>query len=366
MPNMYPRFPTSWANLSHWNRPTAPVIIEQKREKTPSPFIPPIDTLDQEPVVPNTLYPIKAYRYRSSRQRWKHLVMPTEEQVQALMDDEEKKYPTTLRIITWNVDFTTPDAKTRLKTALRHIEREVLSCKEGDLPFDPCCILLQEVHRDVFCVLLEDEWVRRHFIIAPGSPDKWPEGTAYGNVTLVSRVLTVVRSEILHYGKTYMGRTALAVYILLSEPEPSAEIVTICVVNTHLESLSDGFAYRSAQMELAGMFLQQAEVRGGVVAGDMNAISPEDHTLHMGAGLKDAWRKGNEDEGGFTWGYQEHNPTQYPPGRLDKILYLPRRGYKMDPPERVGVGVKTEEGTWVSDHYGLDSTLRLVARRNSQ
>ena len=75
---------------------------------------------------------------------------------------------------------------------------------------------------------------------------------------------------------------------------------------------------------------------------------------------------GDMDENGFTWGYQERDPGRFPPGRLDKILYLPRRGYKMDPPERIGVGLKTGGGAWVSDHYGLDSTLRLVARRNSR
>ncbi|TFK28136.1 hypothetical protein FA15DRAFT_584794 [Coprinopsis marcescibilis] len=368
------RIPWYSGYISHFQRPTAPVVIPgPPRSPEHEEFIPPMDSDEEEPEtqsisisMADMLHTIPAYRYRTNRKRWKHLPMYTEDLIQDMMEEEEKKYPTTVRIITWNVDFCTPNVKERLYTALRHIEREVLSCKEGDAPFDPCCILLQEVHAEVFPYLFEDEWVRRHFIITPGSPSKWPENAHYGNVTLVSKLLTVVKTQILHFGLSDMLRTALAVYVLLSEPEPSGEIVMICVVNTHLESLPNGITQRPSQMLMASKFLKQTEVRGGVLAGDMNSIGPEDHNLHLEAQLRDAWRKGDKEESGFTWGYQEQDPGRLPPGRLDKILYLPRRGYKLDPPERIGIGLKTERGDWVSDHYGLDSTLRLVARRNSR
>lgn len=54
--------------------------------------------------------------------------------------------PSTLKIITWNIDFSTPNVKTRLKTALMHIQHDVLKCKGGERPH-PCVILLQEIHR---------------------------------------------------------------------------------------------------------------------------------------------------------------------------------------------------------------------------
>lgn len=58
----------------------------------------------------------------------------------------EVPLPSSFRIVTWNVDFNTPNAKARLKTALQHIQGDVLKCKGGERP-PPCCILLQEILR---------------------------------------------------------------------------------------------------------------------------------------------------------------------------------------------------------------------------
>ncbi|KAJ2924859.1 hypothetical protein H1R20_g12228, partial [Candolleomyces eurysporus] len=272
-----------------------------------------------------------------------------------------------MRIITWNIDFMFDHREERLLSALRYLEYDVLPSKEGE-PLEPCVICLQEVHESVIPALLNDEWVKRSFSVTPVTKEKWPEGAAYGNVTLVSKSLRVVKCDILHYGYTEMARAALAVYIMLNEPEPSLEKAVICVVNTHLESLPQGAIARPRQLELAARFLKQVDVRGGVVVGDMNAISPEDAGLALEVGLRDAWRRGDRDEAGFTWGYQGHNDRGHPAARLDKVLYLPRRGYKMDEPERIGKGAKVkglEVDQWISDHYGLQTVLRMVARRNS-
>jgi tyrosyl-DNA phosphodiesterase 2 len=107
-------------------------------------------------------------------------------------------------------------------------------------------------------------------------------------------------------------------------------------------------------------------VAGGVVAGDMNTIMPEDEGIEKEVGLRDAWRKGSV-EIGKTWGYQGQNEQKFPCARLDKIFYLPWRGYKIDEPRRIGVGVKIKgsssgETLWASDHYGLESTLRMTKR----
>jgi tyrosyl-DNA phosphodiesterase 2 len=114
---------------------------------------------------------------------------------------------------------------------------------------------------------------------------------------------------------------------------------------------------------LIAKFLKQETIFGGIVCGDMNAIGPEDTPIVGQVGLRDAWRKGDKDERGFTWGYQ--GGGDYPAARLDKILFLPRRGYKVDEPQRVGVGVKTGDedrqvdAVWTSDHYGLVTTVRV-------
>jgi hypothetical protein len=45
-------------------------------------------------------------------------------------------------------------------------------------------------------------------------------------------------------------------------------------------------------------------VTGGVVAGDMNTIIPEDEGTEMEVGLRDTWRKGSAADRGKTrtWG----------------------------------------------------------------
>lgn len=308
-----------------------------------------------------TLLKLKPYRYRPSKNAWKHVV------TFGLRNDippEEKKPPCSqVRIITWNIDFTSKHPEERLTACLRHIEEDVMQCKAGEAP-EPCCILLQEVSDTVIPHLLRNTWVRKWFTVAPYSNIKWPKGAHYGNITLVSRSLTIAECHILHYGLTGMGRTSLCVKIRLNYPAPSKETAIVCVVNTHLESLPRGAVWRPHQLDMCSRFLRLRGVTGGVVAGDMNTIMPEDEGIEKEVGLRDAWRKGSA-ENGKTWGYQGQNEENFPCGRLDKILYLPGRGYKVDEPRRIGVGLKikvpsSSEMLWASDHYGLESTLRMV------
>ena len=309
------------------------------------------------------LLKLKPYRFRPSKNAWKHIV------TFGLRNDippEEKKPPCSqMRIITWNIDFATKYSEERLTACLRHIEEDVLQCKAGEAP-EPCCILLQEVSDTVIPHLLRNTWVRKWFTVAPYSNIKWPKGAHYGNITLVSRSLTIAECHILHYGLTGMGRTSLCVKIRLNYPAPSKESAIICVVNTHLESLPQGAIWRPHQLDMCSRFLRLRGVGGGVVAGDMNTIMPEDDGIEKEVGLRDAWRKGSADSG-KTWGYQGQNEQKFPCARLDRIFYLPSRGYKVDEPRRIGVGVKIKgsssgETFWASDHYGLESTLRMMKR----
>lgn len=321
------------------------------------------ETIVVLPSMQTMVLKLKPYRFRPSKNAWKHAA------TFGLRNDippEEKKPPCSqMRIITWNIDFSSKHAEERLTVCLRHIEEDVLQCKAGGAP-EPCCILLQEVSDTVMPHLLRDTWVRKWFTVAPHSSVKWPKGAHYGNITLVSRSLTIAECDILHYGHTGMDRTSLCVKIRLNYPGPSRETAIICVVNTHLESLPQGAVCRPRQLEMCSRFLRLRGVSGGVVAGDMNTIMPEDEGIEKEVGLRDAWRKGSADSG-KTWGYQGQNEEKHPCGRLDKIFYLPSRGYKVDEPRRIGVGVKikgtsSSETLWASDHYGLETTLRMMKR----
>ncbi|PPQ69310.1 hypothetical protein CVT25_005911 [Psilocybe cyanescens] len=322
----------------------------------------------EEPVIPQTLIKLKAYRFRTSKNAWKHVVttgMNVHPDVEQATD--EKKGPCSqLRIISWNVDFDSPHKEERLTAALRHIEEDVLKCKEDEAP-EPCCILLQEVNHLVLPYLLRDKWVRRWFLVTPYTKDKWPEDAYYGNVTLIARSLNLIESHILHYGHSEMSRTALCVKIKLNVPGTQEKRI-VSIVNTHLESLPQGTPYRPKQLEMCARFLRLNGVYGGVIAGDMNCISPGDAEIGKRLGLRDSWRKGDGDAG-KTWGFQGQNAGNFPTARLDKVFYLPGMGYKVDEPKKIGVGLKikefSNEALWVSDHCGLDTTLRMLKPRSN-
>ncbi|PFH52989.1 hypothetical protein AMATHDRAFT_73805 [Amanita thiersii Skay4041] len=317
---------------------------------------------DTRPVIPDYLFKVKAYRYRAARQGWKHI---------HLDKVESKKCPSQVRIITWNVSFDMSGPVERLNAALRHLETDILGCKKGEAP-DPCLILLQEVNIKMFSYLLEDAWVRSNFTITPRQPDRWPKNAFYGNVTLVSRSICIVDCGIVHFGGSVYQRSGVIVDIRLKSP-PSKEgggnkdsTGIIRIINTHLESMPSGLAARRVQLDiLSKLLFANEELQGGLIAGDMNSIGPNEHDYPAELGLRDAWKRGDNTKEAHTWGYQ--SPENYPAARLDKVLYLPGRGYKVEEPKRVGVGIAVKDPVsgeetklYASDHYGLDTVLRMT------
>lgn len=274
---------------------------------------------------------------------------------------------TSIKILTWNVDFMAPNVRTRMSTVLDHIQTDVFSCQDDEQP-EPCCILLQEVDQDAFPEILENEWIRQHFCVVPTKAGAWPF-SQYGNVTLVSRTIPVASAQILEFRNSGMGRHALIVDLRLDAPHISEESgaegdgsdadgVTVRVANVHLESLPAGTSSRPVQLSATADMLREEGIHAGIVAGDMNAITPDDASIHEEAGLHDAWTGEDEDEEAWTWGHQP--PREFPPGRLDKILYTPAERCAVDEPERVGIGLQTAFEAWASDHYGLVTTLRVL------
>lgn len=227
------------------------------------------------------------------------------------------------------------------------------------LTFD---LILQEAFR----IILDNEWVQQYFIITPRKTEEWPQGAAYGNVTLTARTIPVCAAYSIEYD-SHMHRNALLVDLKLStspakewsKTQQKSRIVTLRVANTHLESLPQGATLRPKQLRAVAEALTETELVGGLVCGDMNAIGPSDNGLTERVGLQDAHEEGEEEEDGYTWGYQPS--TEFPPGRLDKILCTPMAGgYTVNQPKRIGLGLKTDKGQWVSDHCGLFTTVRIA------
>ena len=274
--------------------------------------------------------------------------------------------PSVLRVLTWNVDFMAGREEERMKCALDYIQSSVFECANKEAP-KPCVVLLQEVVADVIPVILTHDWVRAHFKVTPISNEDWPY-PQYGNITLISRNVDVLSASRLVFKNSIMGRFALIVDVRLAH-EHFAEVLgnelnsagprdaTIRIANVHLESLPLGAEARPQQLRRVADELREPGICGGLVCGDMNAIGESDKKIPQDVGLNDAFDGNEDDENGYTWGYQP--VCQFAPGRLDKVLYTSREGLNVQGPQRVGIGLKTARGTWVSDHYGLVTSVTI-------
>ena len=271
-----------------------------------------------------------------------------------------KKPPTSIQLLTWNIDFASPDVRSRLATAISHIQNEVIQMTDGKQP-GPCCLLLQEVSYEVFRDLLAHPWIRKYFQVVPTATQDWP-ARSYGVVTLVSKTITISKVQSLVFANSVMGRNALMVDLQLATPDTGSkrhsEVVTIRVANVHLESLPMGEPARPVQLAAIAEMLREEGIHAGLVGGDMNMISPNDAKIHEDAGLLDSWSGDDDGEEGYTWGYQPK--CQFPVGRLDRIFYTSVEKIDVQSPERMGVDVKTDEGVWASDHFGLITTVDVL------
>ncbi|KAF9816658.1 hypothetical protein IEO21_03963 [Rhodonia placenta] len=266
--------------------------------------------------------------------------------------------PSSLRLVTWNVNSATY-SQLRLRCILTYLG--TLIRPHGVGPIEPCCILLQEVSLNALDFLLTMDWVLNDFLIIPAGSVQWPRGAQYGNVTLISKNIPFVAGQWLDFAASSMGRNALITDVAVRHSQ-SGRTLTLRIANTHLESLPENALIRAAQLSYIAEKLRRPTVHGGVVAGDMNAICPNDQVIHRQAGLVDA-HPGPENERSFTWGYQPR--TAFPPGRLDRMYFTPQRmswdsvQLKVDEPSRIGMGLQAGN-LWASDHYGLMSTVRFL------
>ncbi|KAF3906536.1 hypothetical protein ABW20_dc0107531 [Dactylellina cionopaga] len=295
------------------------------------------------------------YSYSVDEKKWKHNQNPTE--------IKPRGQPrSNFTLITWNVDFTTPEPRKRINAAISYLHSLLVSGTEGSI--SPAVIVLQEVNHQMIKQLADDEWVQNNFYVTDVTAWKgiWVENR-YGTVTLVDRRMNVENVIRLHYVSD-MGRDCLFVDIEGTSLSTSQK-VTIRIGNTHLESLVRPTPMRLNQLKLAAGFVKNdANIHAGLIAGDMNPIEPPDSLLPAETGLLDAYlvNGGQEDDpDGHTWGYQtENNP--FPNRRFDKIFYAPGDRLKVEQVEVIGQGEKTKEDLriYISDHYGVSANVRVL------
>jgi tyrosyl-DNA phosphodiesterase 2 len=279
-----------------------------------------------------------------------------------------------LSLISWNIDAFSSRPVSRAKLILSHI-------LEG--PKSPDILFLQEVTPDVRATLLDDARVRVAFLVTDAEDQTSFEDKPFATMTLLSSARFASGLESLKEGDGIEGgenfmlgrvsrvtlpskyrRDALYVDII----PPTAPGTVFRLVNVHLDSLWDTLHYRAQQMEILANVLREPGCGGGILAGDFNAINPEDDGLIDKNELVDAWvalhgRDRRADPDGATWGVGVERRGGLGPGRLDKVAMMGLKAKEMEVlrPGHIEVprpGEKPVEIPW-SDHCGLRCTFTI-------
>jgi tyrosyl-DNA phosphodiesterase 2 len=286
----------------------------------------------------------------------------------------------TLSLISWNIDAFSSRPVSRAKLILSHI-------LEGLGPNPPDIIFLQEVTLEVRASLLADPRVRATFLVTDAEDERSFEDVPFATMTLLrwpsARFASDLDSQKEGDGiegegrgrrKLVLGRVsrvtlpskykrdALCVEIVSPTTTPGT---VIRLMNVHLDSLWGALPYRAQQMAILANVLREPECSGGIIAGDFNAISPEDHRLVDKNGLVDAWvaLHGKAVPGGATWGVGVERRDGLGLGRLDKVAMMGLKAMEMQVlrPGTIEVprpGEKSVEIPW-SDHCGLRCTFTI-------
>jgi len=281
-----------------------------------------------------------------------------------------------LSLISWNIDAFSSRPVSRAKLLLSHI-------LEG--PKSPDIIFLQEVTPEVRASLLADARVRAAFLVTDAEDQTSFEDVPFATMMLlpIARFASNLDSsrkegDGIEGGEKFIlgnvsrvtlpseyGRDALYVDIIpLTAPGTFFRLI-----NVHLDSLSDTLPYRARQMEILANVLREPGCSGGIIAGDFNAINPEDDGLVDKNELVDAWvalhrRADPNNNDGATWGVGMERRDGLGPGRLDKVVMMGLIKAKEIEVLRPGTievlspGEKSIEIPW-SDHCGLRCTFTL-------
>ena len=277
----------------------------------------------------------------------------------------------TLSLTSWNINASQSGQVERSRLILDHI-------LEG--PKRPDVIHLQEVASSVRQSLLSDARVRSSFLATDAEDDTAFKGVQFATMTLLSneRFATPVLAEKKDgsggegegegEGGSKLVLDSVFRMELASRYRRDALGVDIChpavpgaflrLFNVHLDSLDSQFR-RWIQIHVLDGLLREPGCGGGVIAGDFNAIHPDDYTLVDEHGLVDAWVALHGSTappgGGATWGVGASLADGLKPGRLDKVVML---GLQPIAIEVLTPGLVNAHTPW-SDHCGLHCTFAV-------
>ncbi|KAF5019664.1 hypothetical protein F66182_8314 [Fusarium sp. NRRL 66182] len=217
-------------------------------------------------------------------------------------------------IATWNMDAGAVSSPARTEAIISYL----LGLQSVDI------IFFQEVSKSALVHLLQDSRIRQSWYSSEQDLGNWG-GHLFATMTFLSKDRFTDSSLGPLWRVKFpsrFGRDALCCDISISIPlsmsDNSPKTSQLRLVNVHLDSLALRPSKRPAQLSIVADILRRCGQ--GLVAGDFNAVLPEDDSLVQDNGLVDAWTELLHPEPGFTWGVD--GKQKFPPGRLDKVAML--------------------------------------------
>jgi endonuclease/exonuclease/phosphatase family metal-dependent hydrolase len=260
-------------------------------------------------------------------QRWEPNATPTAPQA-----------PSTLRLLTWNTWFDRHKFKHRAAALI-----DELSWRAPDV------VALQEVTVELLRVLVGSSLVRSRYQLSDVDGSTFER---YG-VLLLSRI--PLRTLSLLPLPSQMGRRLLVASLVNG----------LCVATVHLESTSECSAQRATQLRIIQPYLKELGDQV-VLMGDMN-FAPESliESDSIDQSFIDGWNQNRFSDPGYTVD-SRRNPlrriaSEVPEQkRIDRVFVRCDRWHVQEI-SLVGTAPIDREGTFVSDHFGIEAVLEPTA-----
>lgn len=283
----------------------------------------------------------------------------------------QKQVKSTFTLASWNIDYFSALRAERAKLILDRV-------LEG--PNTPDIIFFQEVHREARTSILGDPKVRRAFFTTDAEDETSFTGVKFTTMILLSRegFASGFDSQNGVEGlegrdqKPLLGRvervrlpSAYRRDTLSIDVKSATTDTFLRLINVHLDSLPDFWRNRVRQMDMLTNYLREPGCVHGIIAGDFNAVRPEDKKLvDRSKGLLDAWEElhGTAGPNGHTWGVGAELRGGLQSGRLDKVVMMgltPKDIEVLRPGSiRVSEPGRKFSIPW-SDHCGLKCTFAV-------
>ncbi|KAG0134951.1 Endonuclease/exonuclease/phosphatase [Tuber indicum] len=246
-------------------------------------------------------------------------------------------------IVSWNIDYSSSQPSRRCLGLINHV------FKNGF----PDILCLQEVRSEVRATLLGDSKIRDDFLTTEAETDM--EYKYFTTMTLLSKKLFAYslgskEGEL----PSAAGRNGLCVDLIL----PYAPDTFLRIINVHLESC-EAFSFRVEQLKQLSSALYEPGCRGGLIVGDFNSVTDEDHQPIEENKLKDAWLTldGDTKPDAPTWSVGRRRDPSYEPKRMDKVAMVGLQAEMMELMHPLCIDVpkpgETSDRIGWSDHSGL-------------